>query len=88
MIGLWIGFSNRTSISNSVFFDIGYHGIKTTGGKDKSPRIYEDILISNNLLNGCGIAHFWTASCIWADGDKNITISNNEATNVPNNGIK
>ena len=81
MIGLWVSHSNRTSISNSVFFDIGYHGIKTT-------RIYEDMLISNNLLNGCGIAHFWTASCIWADGDKNITISNNEATNVPNNGIK
>ena len=77
---------NRVSISNSVFFDIGYHGIMTFGGR--SSKVYEDILVSNNLLDGCGITNFWQPACIWADGEKNITISNNEATNVPNHAIR
>ena len=86
MIGVWVGYSNRVSISNNVFFDIGYHGIMTFGGR--SSKVYEDILVSNNLLDGCGITNFWQPACIWADGEKNITISNNEATNVPNHAIR
>ena len=86
MIGVWVGYSNRVTISNSVFFDVGYHGIMTFGGR--SSKVYKDIMVTNNHLDGCGVSHFWQPACIWADGDKNITVSNNEVTNVPNHGIR
>ena len=66
---------------NNVFFDIGYNGIMTYDEK-------EDVMISNNYFDGCGISHFWQPACIWVGGLKNVSVKNNEITNVPNHGIR
>ena len=49
---------------------------------------YEDMYIANNHFDGCGVARFWQPACIWADGRKNVSVINNEATNVPNHPIR
>ena len=48
----------------------------------------EDTMIRNNYFNGCGISHYFQPACIWASGDKNVSVINNEITNVPNHGIR
>merc|ERR1719266_2018306 len=56
-------------------------------GKNKA-KMNGDAMISNNYLNGCGVTNFWQPACIWAQGMKNISVINNEATNVPNHAIR
>ena len=48
----------------------------------------EDVMISNNYFDGCGISHYWQPACIWVGGYKNVSVINNEITNVPNHGIR
>ena len=66
---------------NNVFFDIGYNGVMTYNEK-------EDVMIANNFFDGCGISHYWQPACIWVGGYKNVSVINNEITNVPNHGIR
>ena len=82
-----VAYSSRATITRNVFFDIGYHGIMTMDGKNKA-KMNGDAMISNNYLNGCGVTNFWQPACIWAQGMKNISVINNEATNVPNHAIR
>ena len=81
MTGLYFANSNRSTAVNNVFFDIGYTGIMTREEK-------EDTMIANNYFDGCGISHYYQPACIWADGFKNVSVINNEVTNIPNHGIR
>ena len=81
MTGLYFAHSNRSTAVNNVFFDIGYNGIMTYDEK-------EDTMIANNYFDGCGISHYFQPACIWAGGDKNVSVINNEITNIPNHGIR
>ena len=85
MTGLFATQSNRVSITNNVFFDIGYNGVMTM---DRPPGVRQDMMIANNLMNGCGVAKFWQPACIWADGRKNVSVINNDVTNVPNHALR
>ena len=51
----------------------GYHGILTLGGME-----YENITITNNYIDGSGITRYWGTAAIFADGSRNVLISNNE----------
>ena len=53
----------------------GYHGILTLGGLE-----YENITITNNYIDGSGITRYWGTGAIFADGSRNVLISNNELT--------
>ena len=53
----------------------GYHGILTLGGME-----YENITITNNYIDGTGITRYWGSGSIFADGSRNVLISNNEMT--------
>ena len=49
---------------------------------------HEDVMIANNYFDGCGVSKFFQSACIWAGGLKNISVMNNEITNIPNHGIR
>ena len=40
----------------------------------------EDLLISNNLLDGCGLTNFWQPGAVWVEGLNNISVLNNEVS--------
>ena len=42
-----------------------------------------NIMVDNNLFDGCGVASFWQPSCVWMGGYDNFTVRNNEMTNNP-----
>jgi hypothetical protein len=48
-----------------------------------------DILIDDNNFRGCGASRYWQPAGIWAGaGERNITISHNEFTNMPYHPIR
>ena len=58
------------------FFDIGYHGILTMY-KDEIKDTMEDIMIRNNLFDGCGISRYWQPASVLVMGSYNVTVTNN-----------
>ena len=57
-----------------------------SGNLDRSRSLYtktedepvEGLLISNNLLDGCGMTNFWQPGAVWVEGLNNISVVNNE----------
>jgi hypothetical protein len=80
MIGLYLFDSGRIQITKNLFYDIGYHSlmIRYDGSHETT-----DILIENNVFDGCGMNHFWQPSCMWIGGRENIKVSKNKIGNVP-----
>ena len=76
MIAAWIYNSNQITIQNNIFFDIGYHGVHMLY-KDTDHDIMDNVMIRNNLFDGCGISRFWQPGCLWIGGRFNISVVNN-----------
>ena len=76
MIAIWIYNSNQITIQNNIFLDIGYHGVHMLY-KDIDHDSMDDVMISNNLFDGCGISRFWQPGCLWIGGRFNISVVNN-----------
>ena len=76
MIAAWIYNSNQITIQNNIFFDIGYHGVHMLY-KDTDHDIMDNVMIRNNLFDGCGISRFWQPGCLWTGGRFNISVVNN-----------
>ena len=55
-------------------------------GNDPEGGLY-DVSVDNNMFDGCGMNNFWQPACVWMGGDNNMTIRNNEFTNVPYTAI-
>ena len=83
MIGMYVRDSNNVQVSRSVFTDIGGHGFMAQYTSSDTEGGMFDILVDNNIFDGCGMNNFWQPACIWFGGDNNMTIRNNEITNVP-----
>ena len=83
MNGVFIVNSKNVNIQQNVFLDIGYLGVKAAG-----PKLTENLMISNNYLDGCGMTRFWQPVCIGVVAYKNVYIRNNEVTNTANGGIQ
>ena len=88
MMGIFTKNVKRLEVKNNLFFDLGYHGIMTFDAEDNRDGPYENILVSNNLFDGCGLTRFWQPACVWVNSQKNSTVIHNEVTNVPNHGIR
>ena len=88
MIGMFITNSYNVQVSKSVFTDIGGHGLMTQYKYENDPEggMY-DVSVDNNMFDGCGMNNFWQPACVWLGGDNNMTIRNNEFTNVPYTAI-
>ena len=82
MNGVFLRNSSRILIHNNLFFDIGYTGIAMSY-ENSITEIQEDIMIKHNLFNGCGISRYWQPGCLIIAGKNNISVINNEITNVP-----
>ena len=52
--GIYSRFSSRINVERSIFYDIGYNAIMTM--YQKSWESAEDISITNNVFDGCGIS--------------------------------
>ena len=52
--GVYSRFSSRINVERSIFYDIGYNAIMTM--YQKSWESAEDISITNNVFDGCGIS--------------------------------
>ena len=83
MIGMYVRDSNSVHVTKSVFTDIGSHGLLVHYVETDPEGGMFDILVDNNMFDGCGLNNFWQPACIWFGGDNNMTIRNNEFTNVP-----
>ena len=88
MIGMFFTNSNNVQVTKSVFSDIGGHGLMAQYKYQNDPEGgMFDVLVDNNMFEGCGMNNFWQPACIWLGGDDNMTIRNNEITNVPYTAI-
>ena len=87
MIGMFITKSNSVQVTRSVFTDIGGHGFMAQYNSESEPGSMFDVSVDNNMFDGCGMNNFWQPACIWMGGDRNMTIRNNEFTNVPYTAI-
>ena len=85
MIGIYVINSAQILIENSVFYDIGYHGILTQF-RNVNQRM-KNIVIRNNQFVGCGNTTLWQPGCILVEGFNNISVTNNEISNTPYMGI-
>ena len=85
MTALYITNSRRIIVQTSSFFDIGYHGIQALYANVNDNM--EDIMIRNNLFDGCGTSRFWQPGCLWIGGLNNISVINNEFTNTAYMGV-
>ena len=83
MNGVLIRNTKNVNIEQNVFLDIGYLGVKSAG-----PKLTENLAISNNYLDGCGMTRFWQPVCLGIVGYNNIYVHNNEITNTANGGIQ
>ena len=52
-IGLFLHGTQEVAVKRNVFSDIGYHGLMARF--DKGGSANADILIDNNIFDGCGI---------------------------------
>ena len=75
-IGIFLKNTSKFLVQNNVFFDIGYHGILTMY-KDEIKDTMEDIMIRNNLFDGCGISRYWQPASVLVMGSYNVTVTNN-----------
>ena len=83
MIGMFVTYSSSVQVTKSVFTDIGGHGFLALYTTDSQPGSLFDVKVDNNMFDGCGMNNFWQPACIWMGGDRNMSIRNNEFTNVP-----
>ena len=83
MVGMYVRDSHNIQVTKSVFTDIGYHGFLAQYVESDPEGGMFDVSVDNNMFDGCGLNNFWQPACIWLGGDNNMTIRNNEFTNVP-----
>ena len=83
MIGMYVTDSSNVHITKSVFTDIGGHGLMVQYNEVDLKGGMFDVSVDNNMFDGCGKNNFWQPACIRLGGDKNMTIRNNDITNVP-----
>ena len=83
-IGMFLTNSYNVQVTKSLFTDIGGHGFMSQYKYKNDPEggLY-DVSVDNNMFDGCGMNNYWQPSCVWMGGDNNMTIRNNEFTNVP-----
>ena len=86
MIGLYMKNSSKISVQQTHFFDIGYHSIMMMFNDEKDKM--RDVMVKDNLFNGCGNSQFWQPSCLWISGSNNISVINNEITNTSYMGVR
>ena len=86
---LWGTDSSNVRVTKSVFTDVGYHGVQFHYIPDDGELEGQtDVSIDNNLFDGCGMSMWWQPACVRVGGYMNISVKNNEITNVPYNGIR
>ena len=84
MVGLYFRDTGRVHLNRNMFYDVGYHALMIQ--YDGSPET-TDIMIENNIFDGCGMNHFWQPSCMWIGGRENVTVRHNDIGNVPYAGM-
>ena len=84
-IGVVASHSSSITIEKNAFIDNGYHCSMSFGATNNKTR---DIMFRNNYVDGCGAIRFWTPAGIWAKGFFNVSVINNEVTNIPSSAIQ
>ena len=88
MIGMFVTKSNNVQVTKTVFTDIGGHGFMAQYGTNDPEGGMFDVSVDNNFFDGCGMNNFWQPAGIWLGGDTNMTMRNNEFTNIPYTAIR
>ena len=89
MTGVYGTDSRNVQVTKSVFTDMGFHGVQFHYKNDNDELEGQtDITIDNNMFDGCGMSNFWQPACVKVGGYKNISVRNNEISNVPYNAIR
>ena len=89
MTGVYGTDSRNVQVTKSVFTDMGFHGVQFHYKNDADEvEGQTDITIDNNMFDGCGISNFWQPASVKMGGYRNISVRNNEITNVPYNAIR
>ena len=80
VIGLYLANTDTVTIKQCFFNDVGSHAIQVMPIGESASK---NILIENNILQGCGLTNFWQPACIWADIESNATIAHNDISGPP-----
>ena len=101
MIGLFIRATNRMTVTDSQFLDVGSHGLLALAREADTENRNRNLLIKGNTFNGIGLTRclfgfrhldtlcrYWQPAGAWVEGRSNITVSKNEITNSTNTGIR
>ena len=76
-------------VTRSLFTDIGYHGVQFHYVPDDDElKGQRDLLVDNNMFDGTGMNIWWQPASVRVGGYMNISVMNNEITNVPYNAIR
>ena len=99
--GLFIRATNRMTVTNNQFLDVGSHGLLALAREADTENRNRNLLIKGNTFNGIGLTRclfgfrhldtlcrYWQPAGAWVEGRSNITVSKNEITNSTNTGIR
>ena len=102
MVGLFIRATNRMTVTNSQFLDVGSHGLLALAREADTVNRNRNLVIQGNTFNGIGLtrllifnshhispsSRYWQPAGAWVEGRSNITVSKNEVTGSTNTGIR
>jgi hypothetical protein len=78
----------RVLVSGCVFLDIGGRGFTTTLEHTNDVQDAADVLVSDNVFQGCGKVFMQQPFCIFLTGRRNITVIHNDISDVAYSAIR
>ena len=75
-VGIFGTTCNYVTVEQSHISDTGAHGLLFLYAHSKRP--IDNVVVTNNKFEGCGMTNFWQPACIWGGAHTSMTVANND----------